>query len=154
MEKKGSAESFGERRGFLKGVLTSTAVWAVLQAIGCSKTASRSGNPTLTNADFTVRQVREHQNGQPTANKKSWRIDPAYLPINKTGTLTVKVLGVGNHELVLYPPDNSAPVPVSNGKKVSMTLKGTLQSGGYYDFDVTIDGEYAEANSSPGVIIE
>jgi hypothetical protein len=98
----------------------------------------------------TMVQFTAHKNPQPTGAK--WKIVPPKDKAKPGWQLQVKVAGNGSHDLELKSDIFVSNVSTHNDHAVA-TIKDGLEKKLHY-FDVYIDGEKAEAASSPAVIIE
>jgi hypothetical protein len=84
--------------------------------------------------------------------KKKWKVTPP-ANIGSHGD-TVHVVVAGDCKTLQLVVPKGFTDPVYHGLVAETTLTSELVRGNFYEFDVYVDGQLAEAASSPGVIIE
>lgn len=108
---------------------------------------------TTASVPFIVRSTSIYLDGRKTSGSQ-WKIFPPVARVARGGFVEVIVAGAASHKIELrssiFIPD---PVIVEgHSATVQISEKGV--SGEYYEFEVFVDGQFVEAGSSPGVIIE
>jgi hypothetical protein len=83
-----------------------------------------------------------------------WKVSPPFNPGRAGDLLKLKTAGPDSHLIELRSDTLFIDSPVkAQGREAIAEIRPDLRPD-YYEFEVYIDGQFAEAGSSPGVIIE
>jgi hypothetical protein len=103
---------------------------------------------------FKVSKTNIHRFGKSTETAH-WRVSPPVGTALPGDEIEIKVVDPHAHHIEIY-SDALTPNPVSiqNGKSAKATVRDDVTRCTYYEFEVFIDDQFAEAGSAPGIIID
>ncbi len=104
---------------------------------------------------FTVFKV--HKDIQHTFGRTSvdqWRIAPPVAHALPGTDFRIQIADPESHDVEAFAAIFDPNPATNNGQWVTVHVRDDTQRQRYYEFEVYVDGQFVEANSAPGIIID